>query len=198
LRYDAGGMVETTLAELEHDGKSPPEWTDERLRDAWERCDDVVAVARLAGRTGTLEACAAAQVAVVGWAQEFLPPELRKARDWATQEAMQALDEILACIADCAGGHARATETLPDTCKSIVRAAGLRDWDEGLCEEAHCEAAPWPHAEYETMVDHREAVEQETHRALAAIVRAHVPCPTSTQLREGFHVVPQERPPATG
>jgi hypothetical protein len=182
-------MVDTALAELvaslERNGKSPSEWTDERLRDAWEGCDDVIAVARLAGRTGTLDACAAAQVAVVGWAQDFLPLELREAGDWATREAMQALDEALAHVADCAGGHARATETLPDTCEGIVRAAGLRDWDELRSEAALCAAAPWPNPEYEAMVDHREAVEHETHRALAAIVRAHVPCPTLTQLLEG-------------
>jgi hypothetical protein len=176
-----------TLAELvealERDGRPPPGWTDAILREAWEDCPDAVALARLACRVGAPGACAAAQEAIAAWARDVVPEELRDRRDWATRQAFDAIDEVEADVAACATGAARAVDTLADTCASVVRAAGLRDWDELLAEAAHCVAAPWPDAAYDAMVEHREEMEQAAHRAAAALVRAVVPCPTLARLR---------------
>lgn len=94
--------------------------------------------------------------------------------DYATRKAFEAVHDALWNVADYARGDSSPQETLEDSCESVIRAAGLRDWDELLAEAAFCDAAPWPNPEYDAMSQRREAAERAAHAELAAILRAHI------------------------
>jgi hypothetical protein len=97
--------------------------------------------------------------------------------DYATRMAFEATRDALWNVADYARGNSSPQETLEDSCACVIRAAGLRDWDELLAEAAFCDAAPWPNPEYDAMSERREAAERAAHAELAAILRAHIAWP---------------------